>query len=354
MDDISVHAFKTFAFSVENRHRGPRRVCGPLLGWKTPLHNGRQEFLAANKLHRSINDTVELGQTISLVANLNQIAINKNLTIDGLGLGITIDGGSAIRLFEVTNGAAVAINNLSLKNGFVSGKDGGAILVDAGTTLNLANDNFADNSAKIFGGITGSGGAIENHGFLTVTNSTFNNNSADQYGGAIDSDTTVKPRFGNMIVTGSTFTNNKATNPATSGAGGAISSADVTSIQTSTFTSNSSDDGGGGVFYLVLNLGGPPFVPLASSLTVDRSTFTTNTASAAGAFGGGAICVEVKISSGSMNTVVTNSTFSGNTTGATLATTGGGAVAIEVRTNAGPGGQTILLGSRRSPTTPFF
>ncbi len=58
MDDISVHAFKTFAFSVENRHRGPRRVCGPLLGWKTPLHNGRQEFLAANKLHRSINDTV--------------------------------------------------------------------------------------------------------------------------------------------------------------------------------------------------------------------------------------------------------------------------------------------------------
>ncbi len=60
MDDISVHAFKTFAFSVENRHRGPRRVCGPLLGWKTPLHNGRQEFLAANKLHRSINDTVEL------------------------------------------------------------------------------------------------------------------------------------------------------------------------------------------------------------------------------------------------------------------------------------------------------
>ncbi len=33
---------RPFAFSVENRHRGPRRVCGALLGWKTPLHNGRR------------------------------------------------------------------------------------------------------------------------------------------------------------------------------------------------------------------------------------------------------------------------------------------------------------------------
>ncbi len=76
MDDISVHAFKTFAFSVENRHRGPRRVCGPLLGWKTPLHNGRQEFLAANKLHRSINDTVELERFES-----NTLQENRRATI---------------------------------------------------------------------------------------------------------------------------------------------------------------------------------------------------------------------------------------------------------------------------------
>ncbi len=79
MDDISVHAFKTFAFSVENRHRGPRRVCGPLLGWKTSLHNGRQEFLAANKLHRSINDTVELEMPPDPAHHLGPVSSNAEI-----------------------------------------------------------------------------------------------------------------------------------------------------------------------------------------------------------------------------------------------------------------------------------
>jgi predicted outer membrane repeat protein len=139
---------------------------------------------------------IRIGATITL--NLGQITINKNLTIDGGILGLTIDGGGRTNLFSVTNNAIVTIKNLTFNNGAVpaanGGDDGGAVFVTAGANVTIVGDNFTNNKAVgAPGGTIGAGGAIENFGTLTVTICTFTNNSANFGGGAIDSNSSNSP-----------------------------------------------------------------------------------------------------------------------------------------------------------------
>ncbi len=113
------------AFSVENRHRGPRRVCGPLLGWKTPLHNGRQEFLAANKLHRSINDTVELdrlGHRLVTLTDTSELYLEQMMAFlpgetpaQQTQRAARLRGeGARLRLVDVQSGRTLRISKLGL------------------------------------------------------------------------------------------------------------------------------------------------------------------------------------------------------------------------------------------------
>ena len=90
------------------------------------------------------------------------------------GAGVTIDGGSASRIFTVQTDAI--LNDLKLTGGS-SSEDAGAIAVDG--TLEINNSSVFGNSATL------GGGAIAVSGTLVVRNSTLNDNSTASFGGAI-------------------------------------------------------------------------------------------------------------------------------------------------------------------------
>jgi len=86
----------------------------------------------------------------------NTISINTDVFLDGNGRNVTISGGNAIRLFEVSPGVAFALRNLSLSGGFARGTNG------------APNQN----------GGPGQGGAIYNRGTVLVTDCRFLDNMA--------------------------------------------------------------------------------------------------------------------------------------------------------------------------------
>lgn len=119
----------------------------------------------------------EAGDTIQLAS---EVVLDRALSIDASANsgGVTISGSPANRIFTVSDGAAVRLERLTLKNGNagVSG-DGGAIRNEGGN-LAIANCTFSGNFAGGFGG------AIDNHGgLLLLSDSTITGNSAGRGGG---------------------------------------------------------------------------------------------------------------------------------------------------------------------------
>jgi CSLREA domain-containing protein len=199
--------------------------------------------------------TFTVSGTITLVSPLPDIADPATLTIDGSGQTVTVSGNSLHGVMVVDDGAALAVQNLTIIDGLVpnigGGANGGGIWNFG--TLTITNSTFSGNQTY-FGGaidnigtldITDStfsgnsalfGGAIENDGTLDVTNSTFSGNSST-YGGAIENDGTLK-------VTNSTFSGNSAVSSDTTTYGGAIDNFGTLEVSYSTFSGNSADDGG--------------------------------------------------------------------------------------------------------------
>ncbi len=181
----------------------------------------------------------------------SELQINQTVTIDGPGANeLFVSGNNSGRVFEVAAGQ-VAISGLTITDGQEIAADGGGILVDAGATLNLdqvvvsGNSTHADSAGNF-----GDGGAVENDGSLTVTQSLFTHNvaSGGEYaapitgsitegsaGGAIDSQGPT------LTVSDSQFTGNEAVGPSTGtgeGNGGAINSSSPATITYSTFNGN--------------------------------------------------------------------------------------------------------------------
>src|SRR5262249_8939643 len=197
-------------------------------------------------------------------------------------------------------------------------------------TVYMTNDLFDTNTS------TGGGSAFFHNGpgSITITGSTFNNNKTTNggNGAAIGGDNNTS-----MGIQSCTFTNNK-----TSGNGRAVDIG-VTSmtIDNSTFDSNTAGDAthpasGGGLF-------------TGYTVTITRSTFSNNSATQ---FGGGAFTGG---NDGTMLTA-TNCTFSGNTAGmggGGLATGGGSGqlilsnvtIANNTATTGGGGGVQINFGA---------
>ena len=112
------------------------------------------------------------GQTIVLTSD--QININKSLDIEGPGASLlAISGNDTNRVFNITEGQVVAIAGLTITHGLANGAEGGGIL-DAGSSLSLANDVLSYNQDLGNKGSSG-GGAISAHGgaSLVITASTF-------------------------------------------------------------------------------------------------------------------------------------------------------------------------------------
>jgi hypothetical protein len=291
------------------------------------------------------------GQTITLTSD--QLTINKSLDIEGPGPGLlAISGNDTNRLFDISAVLSVTIAGLTLTHGRArtaggggneNGGGGGAIL-NASSTLALANDVLSFNQATVKGGgICNLPGSV-----LTVANSTFIDNRA--IGKATDPSVYAE---GGAIwnaehgvtaaVSGCTFTGNQAigadggvvqggqgdVGPANGGAihnEGFGGQPDTLLVENSTFTGNQAIGGNGGsggkaagVYIVGLGSGGGIANDDGGILVVSGSTFAYNqaiggsNATAAGASGSGRIGLAF---GGGLNaegpTTVTNSRFDHN------------------------------------------
>jgi hypothetical protein len=224
------------------------------------------------------------GLTGTITLTSGELAINKDLTIEGPGADvITVSGNNASQVFDrvfYIGNFTVAISGLTIAKG-MQGYGGG--IANSGT-LTITASTFSGNSASESGGgiinaatliITGctfsantavdesgNGGGIENDGTLTITASTFSGNSARNGAGSIYNEGTRAL----LTVTASTFSGNSV--PAGFG-GGINNAAGTVSVTGSTFSGNSAADGGG-----ISNLFG--------ALTITASTFSGNSASNGG------------------------------------------------------------------------
>jgi hypothetical protein len=217
--------------------------------------------------------------TITLTATLT---IDKNLTLDGSGQTVTISGGNAVRVLMIDLGMTVALNQLTVSGGTVTGPAGG--IYNQGM-LTITDSMISGNSAT-----TGAGG-IFNIGTLTVTNSTISGNSTTSgSGGGIYNNSSASLAAANSTISG---------NSAPTAGGGIYNNTSGTvAITNSTLSGNSASNGGG-----IYNSSG------TSALTIANSTFANNS----GALGG---AIQNRATAS-----ITNSTFSGNT-----ATNRGGAI----------------------------
>lgn len=205
------------------------------------------------------------------------LTFNRNLTLQGLAAGTTLDGdGETSILFGISgdltvnnltfaNGAAVedaesggaikangnvAIFNSEFSNNF--GRYGGGAIFAPEGDVSINESTFVDNvTGPQFGEFSPDGGAVFALRSIQVLNSTFVDNFAEGRGGALFAQLDVE-------TIGSTFENNSSND------GGAIYSLESISSINSTFVANAATGEGGAI--------------VARGGYVDFSTFLNNTA----------------------------------------------------------------------------
>jgi hypothetical protein len=159
------------------------------------------------------------------VSTLPTITDASGLTVNGQKAEIAVSGRGTHRPFEVSPGASLALNHLTVTHGSAHGGGG---LANTGGTVRVSNSTFSGNGA------TNVGGGILNSGTLTVTNSTFSGNAvagaARSFGGAIYNS-------GTLTVTNSTFSENGAL-----GSGGGIYNGGTATLR-NTIVANSTSGG---------------------------------------------------------------------------------------------------------------
>ncbi|HXH19506.1 MAG TPA: choice-of-anchor Q domain-containing protein [Chitinophagales bacterium] len=226
--------------------------------------------------------------TLSSQITINRVVI---LTNEGGSQKIEISGNDAVRVFEVSNGANLTVNSLTIRNGKPSSGTGGGIL-NSGGTITVTNSTIRNNSTS---GFLGDGGGIDNSGTATITNSTISNNSAGVFsGGGIRNN-------GTATIINSTISNNSAGD-----GGGIFNDSGTATIVNSTISNNSvvGSGSGGGIYY---NSG---------TATIINSTISNN--SATGGLGGGVFNFGGTVNA--RNTIIANNSaglgpdFNGNLT----------------------------------------
>ena len=241
--------------------------------------------------------------TIALTGG--QLSITDDLTIAGPGANrLAVSGNDASRVFQISSGAAVSIDGLTVTHGQAVGQGGG--ILNAGA-LTLSHAVLSDNQvvgragASLGTVLDAFGAGIFNAGSLTVRHSDFIHNQSigadgtptsigsSALGGAIMSNGTASAPA-TVTVSYSTFLDNKAIGGAAgagasrAGIGGAISNATGTfTVSHSLFHDNQAvggldngvpggfGAGSGGAIGNVARFGN-------AILSVSRSTFTNNRA----------------------------------------------------------------------------
>ena len=180
-------------------------------------------------------DTIVLSGDITLESELP--AITSYVAVEGGGNAIS--GDNRFRIFFVSESGELIVRNVILKHGYMS----------------LDPEFFDDSCPKRSHHLGSSGGAICNHGSLSVSDSAFSDNAAKS-GGAISN-------WGALHITGSEFSGNSAIY-----SGGAIESAWDFSLSDSAFSDNAAKSGGA--------------IETWGALHVTRSDFSGNSATLSG------------------------------------------------------------------------
>src|SRR5262245_56797294 len=192
----------------------------------------RQAILSA-----ASGDTInfQAGLSGTIVLTSGELAVNKDLTISGLGADqLAISGNNASRVFHVFP-ATVSISGLTITES-AAGNGAGLFLDGNATSLTLIDCVFTDNHASFQGGALQAMGPSQ-AGPLILSDCTFSNNTAGNNGGAIDSPGVA------LTIQNTTFSGNS------SGAGGGALSigSGTVSIVNSTISGNSAATFGGGI-----------------------------------------------------------------------------------------------------------
>jgi hypothetical protein len=138
---------------------------------------------------------------------LTSQAITLPTTINGGGI-ITITGGLATRLFDVSPGASLTLKSIVLDSGYSGALDGGAISNDGTLTLDHATIQYSQADENH------SGGAIFTTGPVSITESYLHDNSGGNAGAIFAYGAQAV-----LTIADSTVVNNHATNGAVIGGG---------------------------------------------------------------------------------------------------------------------------------------
>jgi CSLREA domain-containing protein len=256
-------------------------------------------------------DTITFGVTgmITLAEQLSVTAAGP-LVIEGAG-EVTLRGGGSVRVLFVDSDAELALQNLTIANGYSDGSGGG--IYNLGR-LTITSSTLSGNTADYGGGIYNNAGTLTimdstlsgniaayagggiycNYGTLTLMDSTLSGNTAGTYGGGIDNS------FGIMTIINSTLSGNTAADT-----GGGIDSYEGTlSITNSTLSGNTAGSSGGGISSY-------------GTLTITNSTLSGNTADDGGGIENAYGTLTVT------NTIIANSLSGGDCYTPALITDGG-------------------------------
>jgi CSLREA domain-containing protein len=219
-------------------------------------------------------DTIDFGVSGQISLDSSLPAVAGHLTIEGSGQSITVSGQGTVRVLEVSAGASLALDGLTVADGNDANNGGG--MVNSGTVI-VTNSAFSGNGVPGCLACGPVGGGIDNNGTLTIESSRFSGNGANHGGG-------IENRVGGTLtIRNSSFSGNSA------GEGAGIDNNGTLTVGNSSFSENNCMGSGGGI---ANGEGG--------TLAVKNSTFSGNF----GGYGGGIATFGTLI--------VKNSTFSGN------------------------------------------
>lgn len=172
-------------------------------------------------------DTITLQADITLTSALP--AITSEITIEGNNHRLERSGSNTFRIFLVSSGGNLTLNNVIIRNGDAGSADYGGGIYNAGTVV-LYNSTVSGSSAL-------GGGGIYNTGTLTVSHSTISGNSATSGGG-------IYNNGGLVTIINSTLANNSANGVA----GGLYNeSAGTITANNVTISNNAAGTYGGGI-----------------------------------------------------------------------------------------------------------
>lgn len=154
----------------------------------------------------TINFAGNLSGTITL--NLGELALEKNVTINGLGADrLTISGNQQSRVMSIGSNVIANLSDFAIANGF-SQTNGGGIRMNVGSEVTLQRMMMTNNTA---GNLTGGGAIWNDRGNLTILNSTLSGNQAG-FGGAIlnGNGINLQDRSSTVTLKNSTLSGNQA------------------------------------------------------------------------------------------------------------------------------------------------